>query len=110
MFVSVFIYFQPFFFPGKDLKWVSGGLHLIKFLEGKRLCLRHSFNAKTQAWRTDKKQNILFICPSNKPLLFPIKMISSEWKCIFVWNPRSQSLQLAPTDTAAFHRQYVRSK
>ena len=99
-----------FFFPGKDLKWVSGGLHLIKFLEGKRLRLRHSFNAKTQAWRTDKKQNILFIHPSNKPLLFPIKMISSKWKCIFVWNPRSQSLQLAPTDIAAFHGQCVRSK
>lgn len=109
LFLSLFI-FSLFFFPGKDLKWLSGGLHLIKFLEGKRLCLRHSFNAKTQAWRTDKQQNILFICPSNKPLLFPIKMISSEWKCIFVWNPRSQSLQLAPTDIAAFHRQYVCSK
>lgn len=74
----------------------------------KRPRLGHSLAARSRP-RAQTNNRLLFMGLSNKPLLFSIKKISLEWKYIFVWNPGSQSLQLAPTDTATFHRRCVHS-
>lgn len=108
MFISVFIYFQPFF-SGKRFKVGEWGVTPYKVPGGQKTLPQALLQCKDPGLENRQETKYIVHTPLNKPLLFPIKMISSKWKCIFVWNPRSQSLQLAPTDMAA-HGQCVRSK